>query len=110
MSWQKQFNEELSSWVKDQKKVTPCACLGDCHKCGWHLCKGCLCWLKDFIAKVEADAKMQAVLVTLNQAYEKAAKVADEMFDVETMQNIHEVDAGEAIAKAIRKLKTHEKK
>lgn len=57
----------------------------------------CTCGLLDYVhekidraykAGVEAERK-------------RCADIARNMFNVKTMQNIHEVDAGEAIAKAI---------
>ena len=39
----KEFVEELTKWYLNQHGA--CACLGDCPKCGHHICFGCACWI-----------------------------------------------------------------
>lgn len=41
------FEEEAKSWVKSQQG--DCMCLGDCQKCNFHRCHGCLCSFIPFI-------------------------------------------------------------
>lgn len=42
--------EEYQKWKKRQDGI--CACLGNCKKCGYHLCFGCLCTFQDSLTNL----------------------------------------------------------
>lgn len=41
------FYKKAKNWKKGQGEA--CACLGDCKRCGYHKCNGCLCCFLPFI-------------------------------------------------------------
>ncbi len=44
---EERFEEKARKWVKGQDGY--CMCLGDCERCGYHGCHGCLCVFLPFI-------------------------------------------------------------
>ena len=43
---------EVRKWFSSQEGA--CACLGDCSRCNFHKCHGCLCFLDTLIDRVRA--------------------------------------------------------
>lgn len=68
--WERDLIKEITDWYREQHGA--CACLGDCKRCGHHICFGCGCFILDKIkervsssvqeAKAEERSRIKQVL------------------------------------------------
>jgi len=69
----KELIEKIAHWRKHD--FGACACLGNCKRCGYHMCHGCLCFVLD---ELESRAnERQAVLAEVLE-WSKARQYSDE--------------------------------
>ncbi len=63
----KKLIEKIAHWRKHD--FGACACLGNCKRCGYHMCHGCLCFVLDELES-RAD-KRQKLLAEISELVDK---------------------------------------
>ena len=69
----KELIEKIAHWRKHD--FGACACLGNCKRCGYHMCHGCLCFVLD---ELESRADKRQKLLAEVLEWSKARQYSDE--------------------------------
>lgn len=71
----KELIEKIAHWRKHD--FGACACLGNCKRCGYHMCHGCLCFVLDELES--RPDERQAVLAEIEGWLDETPDAFDEI-------------------------------